>query len=830
MKNELRALDAIIGTGNPPRVEFLHGRRHLVVPVIALMEGVIHAVNAPTREFVPAARLAAAAGSWNGRPLVIGHPTENGRQISANRPDVIARQGFGVIYESRMAGNRLGQEAWIDPERLIALGQRNMLADIEAGKPIEVSVGAFVKTLEKSGTHGGKDYQFEWGDITGDHLAFLPGGRGACSLEMGCGACRAASSWDDDDFRALWPDKSGKDDHGRDGLSGDVKEWYESYVGEKPPMAPGEHYITFNGYAKSWDVRDNDGNFVSVGKQGRTKEQAVALARDFNQGKTSFEPFPSSTELTAFKQAHRDAIETTAMRIREEKSAMAMTTPGGFDHETAKKELAHYEEVQAKQVARARKEVADRIHDTKGKARADARKKHGERMSKLYSRLPRGLAALVETVEAEMRALWPDRHGRDEHGRKEGESVRVGDKHWNKANHGQRGTVYSTARSEDDDSLTHYVKFKKGGGEFVKAKDLDDDMEDDDRNPNPPDDDANHGEGKKTQAELDAIIAKHREQQTRGKGEESEWLKRYVRPGTNASKKEVQRQQMAKLHSSNALRRKLELEHAEREKSRNAEEAFLTDFRVAEFFWDEELATDEEIVDFEELKAAAIALKMTDCPACGGAGNYSGNPCEACDGSGKVPKKPRAAETADEEAEMALTKEKKAATIAALTACTCSGFAKGDEVILAGLSDEKLEALAAKADENRGIAGQLKAAQESLKTLEAKTPQTEAELLAAHPRIKALVDAAEATTNAERDTLVGSLKAATAGAFTEEELKAKDVPELRKLASALKVATEAVPAPSFAGRATVRVAADKVSAYDPPNAYAESIKALQAAK
>ncbi len=204
--------------GTPARKEMYQGKEYLVVPVVALVEGVIHAVNASMPEFVPRAALMRSAHTWNGRPLVIGHPVKNGVQISANDPIVMREQSFGWIFASRAAGARLGMEAWCDPDRLRTLGQNKLLEDITNGKPIEVSVGAHVKTLVKEGLHLAKRYAAEWVEMIGDHLAFLPGGRGACSCEMGCGANRAASenTSDDVDFtftekdvQALWS----KDEH-----------------------------------------------------------------------------------------------------------------------------------------------------------------------------------------------------------------------------------------------------------------------------------------------------------------------------------------------------------------------------------------------------------------------------------------------------------------------------------------------------------------------------------------------------------------------------------------------------------------------------------------
>jgi hypothetical protein len=201
MNENLRHLHTVGATGGECRTEMYDGREHLVVPTVPLIgDQVIHAVNAPHAEFVPAAPLALAPHQWNGRPLVLGHPVKDGHQISANDPRVMEHQAFGFMAETHINGKRLGTEAWVDTARLLKAATRQgldgerMLERMRNGEPIEVSVGAFVTTNDKTGTVGGKNYKGEWVTIAADHLAFLPNGRGACSLEMGCGTGRHASA------------------------------------------------------------------------------------------------------------------------------------------------------------------------------------------------------------------------------------------------------------------------------------------------------------------------------------------------------------------------------------------------------------------------------------------------------------------------------------------------------------------------------------------------------------------------------------------------------------------------------------------------------------
>lgn len=191
--NELRELHLRCATGQA-RTEMWNNKEYLVVPVVALMEGVIHAVNAETPEFVPFETLQKAAESWNGRPITVGHPKKNGTQCSAQDATVIDAVGIGTIRNSHVdaPSKKMLQEAWIEKAKAKKVNP-NMYARLEANEREEVSVGALVVTDKTAGTHAnGKAYKASWTHAEGDHLAFLPGGRGACSIEMGCGAHRAA--------------------------------------------------------------------------------------------------------------------------------------------------------------------------------------------------------------------------------------------------------------------------------------------------------------------------------------------------------------------------------------------------------------------------------------------------------------------------------------------------------------------------------------------------------------------------------------------------------------------------------------------------------------
>src|SRR5262249_8120043 len=141
-----------------------------------------------TPEFVSATVIHKAAESWKNLPATIGHPKgADGKQCSVTNPGMAEAHGFGKIRSAVAKGKKLVMEVLADVQRLKDLKQEKLLTDLREEKPVEVSVGAFVLTNNKESKFGDKNYKGEWMEAIGDHIAFLPGGRGACSLDMGCG-------------------------------------------------------------------------------------------------------------------------------------------------------------------------------------------------------------------------------------------------------------------------------------------------------------------------------------------------------------------------------------------------------------------------------------------------------------------------------------------------------------------------------------------------------------------------------------------------------------------------------------------------------------------
>ena len=91
-----------------------------------------------------------------------------------------------MIQAPRMDGTALRAEAWLEEERLKELSPE-AYESIEAGEPIEVSIGVFSDDEEVSGEWNGETYNAISRRHVTDHLALLPGGVGACSWSDGCG-------------------------------------------------------------------------------------------------------------------------------------------------------------------------------------------------------------------------------------------------------------------------------------------------------------------------------------------------------------------------------------------------------------------------------------------------------------------------------------------------------------------------------------------------------------------------------------------------------------------------------------------------------------------
>ncbi len=181
------------------RTAVWNDKEHLVVPVVAMVEGVVWASNSEVPEFVPAEELAQTPQQWNGRGCFAGHPKDGDTQVTANTPRTLEK-AFGTIFDTAsseriLKTRRLEFNVFVDPDKAQRVGP-DAVAVVERlarGERIEVSVGCYVETDAVDGHFNNKEFHGTWKNIVSDHIAFLAEGEeGACSVAAGCGAPRAA--------------------------------------------------------------------------------------------------------------------------------------------------------------------------------------------------------------------------------------------------------------------------------------------------------------------------------------------------------------------------------------------------------------------------------------------------------------------------------------------------------------------------------------------------------------------------------------------------------------------------------------------------------------
>jgi len=169
--------------GYEAKVKVHEGKNHLVVPVTMIVEGVLNGSHGPLLHL--AEDFGKIPESWNDIPVVINHPEVNGVAVSAKSPDQIEKS-IGRIYNTRLVGNRLRAEVWVEETKANAISP-DTLVNINAGVEMEVSVGVFTDDEDIAGEYNGIKYNAIARNHKPDHLALLPCGVGACSLKDGCG-------------------------------------------------------------------------------------------------------------------------------------------------------------------------------------------------------------------------------------------------------------------------------------------------------------------------------------------------------------------------------------------------------------------------------------------------------------------------------------------------------------------------------------------------------------------------------------------------------------------------------------------------------------------
>lgn len=173
------------------REDKLDGRDYLVAPVVLITEGVHNNI------LYRAEDLKKFPEAWDGRPIPLLHPEQRGKPISANSPEILESRIIGNIYRTKYDewdsnGRKLKglkSEAWIDVAKCKKIAPK-LLKALRDGENIEVSTGLFTEDLDERGEWNQESYAAIATNYRPDHLAVLPGLKGACSWEDGAGMPR----------------------------------------------------------------------------------------------------------------------------------------------------------------------------------------------------------------------------------------------------------------------------------------------------------------------------------------------------------------------------------------------------------------------------------------------------------------------------------------------------------------------------------------------------------------------------------------------------------------------------------------------------------------
>jgi len=169
-----------------------HGRRetineveYAIYPVVLLVEGVHHgAIGDPV--YYPASVIADSAPHWDGMPVPVQHPQEDGQYVMCDGDEVRDSWCIGHVGNINFAEGKLSGEVFIEV-KLADEKHPGLLASLDYGSPMEVSTGLLALEDQTPGKWNDEDYAGIITEIIPDHLALLPGGTGACSFKDGCG-------------------------------------------------------------------------------------------------------------------------------------------------------------------------------------------------------------------------------------------------------------------------------------------------------------------------------------------------------------------------------------------------------------------------------------------------------------------------------------------------------------------------------------------------------------------------------------------------------------------------------------------------------------------
>jgi hypothetical protein len=161
------------------------GKRWLVAPAAIIPHGVMSGSKGPL--YYPAEESAKTAHLWDKIPITIQHPFDptTGSPLSANDAGVMERQEVGEV-RSPLHDGKTRAELWFDADKTLQKSPETYAA-LKRKEKIPLSTGLYTDNIHSPGVHDGVEYVARATNHRPDHLAILPGGRGACHVDDGCG-------------------------------------------------------------------------------------------------------------------------------------------------------------------------------------------------------------------------------------------------------------------------------------------------------------------------------------------------------------------------------------------------------------------------------------------------------------------------------------------------------------------------------------------------------------------------------------------------------------------------------------------------------------------
>jgi hypothetical protein len=167
------------------RIEMFDGDEHLVIPVVAAVQGVMN------KQFLPISSLEASLPAWEGVAVTLAHPKEHGNEVSANTQHSVENFVVGKFFNAHVDDNKFKGEFWINLQKLEGHDDGELFLElVEQGVTIEVSTSYWANQNNRGGIYKGKNYNGTQTDLVPNHIAILLHETGACSVADGCGTPR----------------------------------------------------------------------------------------------------------------------------------------------------------------------------------------------------------------------------------------------------------------------------------------------------------------------------------------------------------------------------------------------------------------------------------------------------------------------------------------------------------------------------------------------------------------------------------------------------------------------------------------------------------------